>query len=72
MTLKQRIVFSLTMSLILTTVMTGWVTLLNLGLGNHFISAWSHAFVLSWPAAATISFFVAPLVTRITFKMTPQ
>lgn len=69
--MKQRIVFALTMSLILTTLMTAWVTLINLGLGTHFLSAWANAFMFSWPAAATISFAIAPVVQRITQYLAP-
>ncbi len=70
--MKQRIVFSITMSLILTTLMTAWVTFINLGLGSHYLASWFNAFVLSWPAAAVASFAIAPLVQRITARLAPQ
>ncbi|WP_417790459.1 DUF2798 domain-containing protein [Terasakiella pusilla] len=60
--MKQRLVFSLVMSLILSFLMTLWVTWINLGFIPDFVSQWLRAFGMAWPAAAVISFFTAPLV----------
>ena len=68
--MKQRIVFALTMSFILTTLMTAWVTMINLGFTPDYFASWGKAFILSWPAAAVFSFIIAPIVQKITLKLT--
>ena len=68
--MKQRIVFALTMSFILTTLMTAWVTMINLGFSASYFTSWGKAFLLSWPAAAIFSFIIAPVVTKITHRLT--
>lgn len=67
--MKQRIIFSIIMSFILSLLMTCWITLINLGMNEHFISHWHYAFWLAWPAAATISFLFAPAVHKLTLKL---
>ncbi|MBO1256328.1 DUF2798 domain-containing protein [Alteromonas sp. 5E99-2] len=58
----ERTVFALFMSLLLSFLMSGWVTFINLGLRPEFITAWGQAFMLAWPAAAIISFGFGPTV----------
>jgi hypothetical protein len=67
--MKQRIIFSIIMSFILSLLMTCWITLINLGINEHFISHWNYAFWLAWPAAAAISFLFAPTVHKLTRKL---
>lgn len=67
--MKQRIIFSVLMSFILSSLMTCWITLINLGMSEHFISQWHHAFWLAWPAAALISFLFAPIIQKLTLKL---
>lgn len=67
--MKQRIVFAITMSFILTILMTGWVTMINLGFSEHYLTSWAKAFSLSWPAACIFSFIIAPVVQRITLRV---
>ncbi|MPY26213.1 DUF2798 domain-containing protein [Shewanella sp. YLB-07] len=67
--MKQRIVFSLLMSFVLSLLMTLWITWINLGLAPNFLWLWAKAFILAWPAAATISFLFAPKVHNLSEKI---
>ncbi|WP_232504321.1 DUF2798 domain-containing protein [Shewanella benthica] len=67
--MKQRIVFSLLMSFVLSLLMTLWITWINLGLQPNFLWLWAKAFILAWPAAASISFLFAPKVHKLTEKI---
>ncbi len=68
--MKQRLIFALLMSFILSLLMTAWVTLINLGRSEAFYTHWFTAFILAWPAAALIAFVCAPKIKKLTFKMT--
>ncbi|WP_428796293.1 DUF2798 domain-containing protein [Vibrio kasasachensis] len=67
--MKQRILFTVIMSFFLSSLMTLWITYLNLGSTPDFLSLWGRAFLLAWPAAGVISFFVSPLAQTITQKV---
>lgn len=67
--MKQRIIFSIMMSFILSSLMTCWITLINLGMSEYFISQWTHAFTLAWPAAGAISFLFSPMIQKLTLKL---
>ncbi|NRA85766.1 MAG: DUF2798 domain-containing protein [Gammaproteobacteria bacterium] len=67
--MKHKILFTLIMSFILSSLMTLWVTYLNLGLSDNFLGHWRNAFLLAWPAAGIISFLFAPLAQKITNKV---
>lgn len=69
--MKQRITFSIIMSFFLSSLMTLWVTYINLGNTPEFWSLWWGAFLLAWPAAAVISFFASPLAHTLTRKVFP-
>lgn len=62
MSKKYRLVFSLLMSLILSFLMTAWVTWINLGFVEGFVWKWGTAFITAWPAAAIISFAFGPTI----------
>lgn len=63
--MKHRIIFSGLMSLLLSTLMTAWVTWINLGYSVHFYQQWFHAFILAWPAAALIALFTSPEIHKL-------
>ena len=67
--MKQRLVFASVMSLILSFFMTLWVTWINLGFNPEFLTQWMRAFGLAWPAAAVISFIMAPMIQVITQRI---
>lgn len=66
MSRQYRLVFSLLMSLSLSSLMTGWVTWINLGFVEGFVWKWSAAFITAWPAAAVIAFAFGPFIHQIT------
>ncbi|WP_432377674.1 DUF2798 domain-containing protein [Duganella sp. P38] len=43
--LRMRTMFALLMSLLMSSLMSGWVTWLNLGLGPNFLPHWQTAFM---------------------------
>ncbi|GAA5509709.1 DUF2798 domain-containing protein [Novipirellula caenicola] len=69
--MKQRIIFAIAMSCVLTFLMSAWVTFINIGMiagfANHWISAW----LLAWPAAGIISFTIGPSIHRWSNKFVP-
>jgi hypothetical protein len=67
--MKHRILFTVIMSFFLSSLMTLWVTYINLGSTPEFLNLWGHAFLLAWPAAGIISFFLSPLAQTITKKV---
>ncbi len=67
--MKHRMIFSIIMSLILSILMTCWVTWINLGWGPDFIEKWMAAFRLAWPAAALIAFALGPFIQGATQRI---
>ena len=67
--LKQRLLTPMLMSLLLSGLMTAWVTWLNLGFTAHFIGLWLHAYLCAWPAAFIIVVLLGPLVQRLALRL---
>lgn len=67
--MRQRIIFTILLSFILSGLMTLWVTWLNLGWHDAFVHSWLHAFRSAWPAAALIAFFTAPSMQRLSIRI---
>ncbi len=63
--MKQRIIFSVLMSFMLSSLMTGWVTWINLGWNVNFFTQWLTAFLSALPAAALISMLSGPEIHRL-------
>ncbi|WP_229509259.1 DUF2798 domain-containing protein [Massilia sp. CCM 8734] len=61
---KTRLLFSVVMSALMSFLMTGWVTWLNLGFGPDYPARWMRAFLAAWPAAFTIVMLCGPTVQR--------
>lgn len=57
------------MSFILCLLMTAWLTLINVGLTQTLLSEWAHAFLLAWPVAFVISFFIGNWVASVSEKL---
>lgn len=72
MTPKYRFTFSLLMSLVLSFLMTAWVTWINLGFAEGFLWKWGTAFATAWPAAAIISFVFGPKIHQLTNRLLDQ
>lgn len=62
--MKQRLVFAILMSFILTFLMSAWVTFINVGMIDGFLNRWMTAWFLAWPTAGLISFACGPQVHR--------
>lgn len=71
-TQKLRWVFSFLMSLLMSAVMSGWVTWIVAGLNAQFLQHWSRAFIMAWPAAFTIVMLCAPSVQRLSQHLVQQ
>jgi len=58
-------VFAFFMSLFMSLLMSGLITLVNLGLPEGFLGRWLlHAFPSAWAMAFPIALFVVPVVRR--------
>lgn len=66
---RFRLVFGLLMSLIMSVLMTGWVTWINLGMRPDFAMQWGRAFTMAWPAAFLIAFSFGPALQRVTQRL---
>ncbi|EAQ67664.1 hypothetical protein MED121_17094 [Marinomonas sp. MED121] len=67
--MKQRIIFALLMSLLLSSLMSCWVTWINLGFSHEFLLDWRQAFLGAWPVAAIIAFFIGPEIHKLSIKL---
>lgn len=69
---RFRLLFALLMSLQMSLLMTGWVTVINTGTANHFLARWGHAFLLAWPFAFGVVLVSAPAVQALTRRLLAQ
>lgn len=60
--LRLRCTFAFLMSLVMTLLMSAWVTWLNIGLQAYFLPRWRHAFFAAWPVAFCAVMLFAPRV----------
>lgn len=67
--MKHKILFTVIMSFILSSMMTCWITYINLGFSENFFAQWENAFILAWPAAGIISFLFVPFAQKLTKKV---
>lgn len=66
---RLRMMFALLMSCLMSLLMTGWVTWINVGIGSRFMAQWSHAFLMAWPAAFVIVVIAAPTMQRLSKRL---
>ena len=66
---RLRFIFALLMSCLMSMLMTGWVSWMNLGLGPHFAAQWARAFFAAWPAAFMIVLATGPAVQRVSQRL---
>lgn len=64
--MKQRIVFSVLMSGIMSLLMSGWITIINIGITSDFLSLWAAAWCLAWPVAGLVAFIFGPSIQKLT------
>lgn len=67
--LRTRMIFAALMSLLMSIIMSGWVTWLNIGLHPDFALRWGRAFLAAWPAAFVSVVLLAPAVQRTTLRL---
>ncbi len=67
--MKIRLIQAFLMSLLLSSLMSCWLTWFNLGLNEQFLSHWLSAFIAAWPVAGAIAFFTGPEVHEISMKL---
>ncbi len=67
-----KLCFSFCMSLLLSLLMSGWVTYLNLGITDHFWANWLQAFLLAWPAAFAIAVCFGGMVGVVATKLSQR
>ena len=63
--LRLRCTFAFLMSLVMTLLMSAWVTWLNIGPQADFLARWRHAFFAAWPVAFCAVMLFAPIVQGI-------
>jgi hypothetical protein len=62
-------IFAALMSLMMSIIMSGWITWLNVGLNPDFALRWGRAFLAAWPAAFVSVVLIAPAVQRATMRV---
>lgn len=63
------LIFSLVMGAIMVFLMTGVITLANIGMPADFVARWMHSFLIAYPIAVPIIYFFAPIARRITARV---
>ena len=66
---KFHLVFSLVMGAMMIFIMTFVITLVNVGLGAHFVQAWLKAFGIAYVVGVPVIFFLAPVARKLTGKL---
>jgi hypothetical protein len=66
---NPRILFPFFMALFMAFIMSGALTLLNIGLVDDFIFKWLKSFLFGFMIAFPTAFFIAPLVHKIVNKI---
>jgi hypothetical protein len=67
--LQQRIAFAFLMSLLMSFLMTFWVSWLNIGFQPDFLGKWRHAFLAAWPVAFVIVVLCGPAVMALSQRL---
>lgn len=67
--LRTRVIFASLMSLLMSIIMSGWITWLNIGFRPDYAERWLHAFLSAWPAAFAAVMLIAPSVQRATARI---
>lgn len=69
MTGKARFIFPIVMAFMMAFLVSGVITLVNLGFAPDFFARWMRAFVIAWPSAAFVAFFALPLARWATMAI---
>jgi len=60
------------MACIMATIMTGFVTWMNLGFTDDFFFNWGRAFIFAWLIASLTAFLALPITPKITMWIVHQ
>ena len=66
---KFHLVFSFVMGAMMIFIMTFVITMINVGLSEHFIRSWMKAFGIAYVVGVPVIFFLAPVARKLTGKI---
>jgi len=66
---KARLILITTMTAIMVLVVTLVATVLNIGMRSDFLFQWIKAYLIGWPIAAVIGYFVMPAARHFTARI---
>jgi hypothetical protein len=66
----SNLLFGGMLSVIMVTIISGTVVLINQGYDAEFFGRWFRGFATAWPVAFPTVLFVAPFVRRVVTKVT--
>lgn len=66
----SNLLFGGMLSIIMVTIISGTVTLINQGYDAEFFARWFRGFATAWPVAFPTVLVVAPFVRRVVAKIT--
>jgi hypothetical protein len=69
MNLKPKHIQPVLMAGIMAFLMTAFVTWMNLGFPQDYVSRWLHAFIVAWPLAVVAAYIAIPISARATGKV---
>jgi hypothetical protein len=63
---KAKVIFPVLATAVIVFFVSAVVTFANIGFRADFVQRWLHAFIIGWPVACVLGYFVLPLVRRLT------
>lgn len=66
---KARFVFPVVISAIIVFVVSGALTLFNIGWRNDFVIRWWSGFAIGWPIAASTAYLAMPVARSLTQRI---
>ena len=66
---KFHLVFSMVMGAMMIFVMTFVITLVNVGMTEHFVQLWMKAFGIAYVVGVPVIFFLAPAARKLTARL---
>jgi hypothetical protein len=66
----SNLLFGAMLSIIMVTIISGTVVLINQGYDADFFRRWFRGFITAWPVAFPTVLFVAPFVRKVVAKIT--
>lgn len=65
---RFHLVFSLVMGALMISMMTGFITAINVGFPPDYLARWLRAFLLAYVVGVPVIYFVAPVARKITAR----